>query len=180
MYCLLALSTGMRFGEMVGLTRKDLWLCKELTWRIWSTKNDESICVIKVNKFTMDIFEKLFTLTPPNTYQLVFFSQSSKYKVICNANVNKFVNKVLHELKIKKLIYTDYVIPMQASSCTAVNFYGLWTTWTWGCRDNLEDLFTHLGWDKRKRRRRNNFNLWEHACVKVFQNLSFFYRIHSK
>lgn len=51
----------------------------------------------------MDIFEKLFTLTPPNIFQLVFFSQSSKYKVISNANVNKLLNEVLHELKIKKI-----------------------------------------------------------------------------
>lgn len=113
---LLALSTGMRFGEMVGLTRKDFnfeesTINIEKTWGyaknspegFGPTKNDESIRVIKVNQFTMDIFEQLFISAPTNTHQLVFFSPSSKYKVISNANVNKLLGKVLNELKIKKI-----------------------------------------------------------------------------
>ena len=70
----------MRFGEMVGLTRKDFnfeegTINIEKTWAyaknspegFGPTKNDESIRVIKVNKFTMDIFKQLFKNTPTNT-----------------------------------------------------------------------------------------------------------------
>lgn len=111
----LALSTGMRFGELVGLTRKDFdfedgTINIEKTWGyaknsptgFGPTKNEE-IRIIKVNKFTMDLFEELFKNTPTNIHQLVFFSQSSKYKVISNSNVNKLLGSVLDYLEIKKI-----------------------------------------------------------------------------
>ncbi|GKV69815.1 integrase [Sporosarcina sp. NCCP-2716] len=113
---LLGLSTGLRFGELVGLTRKDFDF-EECTINIdktWGysknspegfgpTKNEESIRVLKVNQFTMDCFKKLFKRLPTNIHQLVFFSQASKYKVISNANANKLLGKTLTDLGIKKV-----------------------------------------------------------------------------
>ena len=114
---LLGLSTGMRFGELVGLTRKDFNFDEgtiniEKTWGYANTspegfgptKNEESVRVIKVNQFTMNQFKKLFLKMPTNIHQLVFFSASSKYKVISNANANKLLGKVLTDLGIKKSI----------------------------------------------------------------------------
>ena len=48
----------------------------------------------------MSAFQKLFETTPTNIHKLVFFSPSSKYKVISNAAANKNLNKVLTDLKI--------------------------------------------------------------------------------
>lgn len=117
---LLGLSTGMRFGELVGLTRKDFnfdegTLNIEKTWGYSNTspegfgptKNEESVRVIKVNQFTLNQFKKLFLKMPTNIHQLVFFSASSKYKVISNANANKLLGKVLTDLGIKKSICMD-------------------------------------------------------------------------
>ncbi|WP_231687056.1 tyrosine-type recombinase/integrase [Bacillus sp. JCM 19034] len=45
-------------------------------------------------------FKELFKTTPTNIHQLVFYSPSSKYKVISNTNANKLLKKTLLELGI--------------------------------------------------------------------------------
>ncbi|WP_200411756.1 tyrosine-type recombinase/integrase [Virgibacillus salexigens] len=110
---LLGISTGFRFGELVGLTRKDFdfennTINIDKTWAYLErqeegfgpTKNEESVRVVKVDKVTMSVFKELFNNSPPNIHQLVFYSPSSKYHVISNTNANKLLRKTLKEMKI--------------------------------------------------------------------------------
>lgn len=108
---LLGLTSGMRYGEMVGLTRDDFDFKKNeirvtKTWDykkgkgFAKTKNDQSIRVIKMDKRTMSAFENLFEKTTENVMKLVFFSPGSKYHVITNENVNKLLRNTLKHLKI--------------------------------------------------------------------------------
>ncbi|APA01879.1 MULTISPECIES: tyrosine-type recombinase/integrase [Bacillus] len=110
---LLGLTSGLRFGESVALTRKDFdfsnnTITVNKTWGyakrhqsgFGPTKNEQSNRVVKMNKQTMMAFQHLFEVTPNNLHGLVFYSASSKYKVISNTNVNKLLRKVLTELSI--------------------------------------------------------------------------------
>lgn len=91
---LLGISTGMRFGELVGLTRKDfdfnnntikitkMWgYTNKMPEGFFNPKTDSAIRMIDVNHKIMDIFNGLFERTPDNIHRLVFFSPHSKYKV---------------------------------------------------------------------------------------------------
>ncbi|OLN21875.1 site-specific integrase [Domibacillus antri] len=113
---LLALTSGMRFGELVGLTRKDFdffnsTISVTKTWGYTNkmhegfgpTKNEESIRVIKMDKRTMKLFEEYFENTPENIKKLVFYSPASKYKVITNNTVNKMLGRLSTELGIKRI-----------------------------------------------------------------------------
>ena len=93
---LLALTTGMRYSELVGLTRKDFNFDNNTikinkTWdykggsKFKDTKNHETR-IIKVNGKTMGVFEELFNNVPENIQKLVFYSPQSKYKVYANAS----------------------------------------------------------------------------------------------
>lgn len=108
---LLAITSGLRFGELVGLTTKDFDfknnnLSINKTWGYMKrspegfgpTKNEQSTRVIKMDKATMNEFKKLFSRLPASLYQLVFYSPESKYKVISNTNTNKLLRKTLKEL----------------------------------------------------------------------------------
>lgn len=110
---LLALTSGMRFSELVGLTRKDFdfknntininktWgYAKRMQQGFGPTKNPQSERIIKMDTPTMEAFKKLFDTTPNNINQLVFFSPNSKYKVLCNTVANKLLKNMLTELKI--------------------------------------------------------------------------------
>ncbi len=113
---LLALTSGMRFAEIVGLTRSDFDFVNNTitinkTWGYMKrnpvgfgpTKNEQSNRTIKMDHKTMNHFKKLFESTPNNIHKLVFFSPSSKYKVISNTAANKLLRKVLTELKIEPI-----------------------------------------------------------------------------
>ncbi|MEL3962370.1 site-specific integrase [Lysinibacillus endophyticus] len=115
---LLGLTTGMRFEELVGLTRKDFdfvnntininktWGYKKDSPRGFGPlKTDQSERVIKVNQSTMDIFKQLFETSPTNKYDLVFFSPFSKYNVITNTDANKLIKKLLIELNIELITF---------------------------------------------------------------------------
>lgn len=109
---LLGLVSGLRFGELVGLTRKDFdfinntinvektWLYMGSEIGFGSTKNDESMRVIKIDRKTMEAFRRLFNTTPTNINQLVFFSPQSRYKVISNSGANKSLKVLLEGLGI--------------------------------------------------------------------------------
>lgn len=110
---LLGLTSGLRFAELVGLTRKDFdfkanKISVNKTWGYQKkmhegfgpTKNEESVRTITIDKITMQAFKKLFEKTPTNLHQLVFYSPSSKYKVISNTNANKLFRSVLKGLEI--------------------------------------------------------------------------------
>ncbi len=113
---LLALTSGLRFGELVGLTKKDFdftndtinvnktWSYKKITDVGFSpTKNVQSKRKIKLDSITMQHFKELFKTLPTNINQLVFFSPASKYQVISNTNANKLLRKTLSELNIEPI-----------------------------------------------------------------------------
>jgi integrase len=113
---LLGLTSGMRFAEMVGLTRKDFNFVTntiniDKTWGYTNkmhegfgpTKNEQSVRIIKMDKKTMKEFNKLFDSTPDNIHRLVFYSPKSKYKVISNGNANKVLEGILEELEIEPI-----------------------------------------------------------------------------
>lgn len=113
---LLALTSGMRFAELIGLTRKDFYfekniICINKTWGYKKStptgfgpaKNKSSIRSIKMDKNTMNVFHNLFKTTPSNTNDLVFFSQASKYGVISNTNANKLLRKMLLDINIEPI-----------------------------------------------------------------------------
>jgi integrase len=110
---LLAITSGLRFEELIGLTRKDFDFINNTitinkTWGykknspngFGPTKNEQSRRIIKMDPITMTHFKKLFKSTPSNPFELVFYSPSSKYKVISNTNANKLLNKLLEDLKL--------------------------------------------------------------------------------
>lgn len=113
---LLGLTSGMRFGEMVGLTRKDFnfknnTIIINKTWGYigkmhegWGpTKNEQSNRIITMDPRTMQAFKELFNKTPDNVLRLVFYSPYSKYKVISNNAANKALGKILKELDIEPI-----------------------------------------------------------------------------
>jgi integrase len=111
---LLGLTSGMRFAEMIGLTRKDFnFTSGEITInKTWDyktgkgftkTKNDPSNRIIKMDGKTMGKFQALFEATPPNIEGLVFFSPHNARKVLTNENANKILRGLLKELNIDQI-----------------------------------------------------------------------------
>lgn len=113
---LLGISSGLRYAELIGLTRKDFdfkankitvnktWgYTKRMPKGFGPTKNESSNRVVDVSPKIMNYFKLLFDSTPTNIHQLVFYSPTSKYQVISNTNGNKLLKKVSDDLKI------DYV-----------------------------------------------------------------------
>ncbi|MFI8720797.1 tyrosine-type recombinase/integrase [Bacillus altitudinis] len=109
---ILALTSGMRYAEMVGLTQKDFnFELNEITInKTWdyktgkgfmSTKNDPSNRAIKMDIETMQLFQDLFKTLTPNHYELIFVSPSNPKKVLTNEFVNKILKKTLNDLKIE-------------------------------------------------------------------------------
>jgi integrase len=110
---LLGLTSGMRFAEMVGLTKGDFnfrnnTITVNKTWGYMKrnpegfgpTKNEQSIRTIRMDDRSMNHFKKLIESTPDNLHQLVFYSPNSKYKVISNTVANNLLRKILIELGI--------------------------------------------------------------------------------
>ncbi|MBD8069929.1 tyrosine-type recombinase/integrase [Bacillus sp. PS06] len=113
---LLILTSGLRFGKAVGLTRKDFDFTENTikinkTWGYKKnslpgfglTKNEQSNRTIRLDKITMNHFKELFNTTPTNIHELVFYSPESKYKVISNTNANNLLKKLLLELNIEPI-----------------------------------------------------------------------------
>ena len=114
---LLLLVSGIRYEELVGLTRDDFdfknnTISINKTWGynrlmpegFGPTKNESSIRVISIDPKVMKEFKKLFLQTPNNIHKLVFFSPTSKYKVLSNNAVNKTLKKVLKDIGAKNMI----------------------------------------------------------------------------
>ncbi|NOJ73917.1 tyrosine-type recombinase/integrase [Paenibacillus alvei] len=113
---LLGLASGLRYAELVGLTKNDfnfdtneLKVCK--TWGYTKkmhkgfgpTKNEQSKRIIKIDPKTMSCFKELFGKLPDNIHGLVFFSPESKYKVLCNTGVNKVLKNILANMNINPI-----------------------------------------------------------------------------
>lgn len=110
---ILGLTSGMRFAEMVGLTKSDFdfkrneiridksWgYTKKMHAGFGPTKNPQSVRTIKMDQATMDLFKAYLPTVPDNINQLVFFSSQSKYQVLSNGAVNKALEALLTKLNI--------------------------------------------------------------------------------
>lgn len=113
---LLGLTSGMRFAEMVGLTHSDFnfkagTITIDKTWGYYktmhegagATKTETSNRVVKMDSKTMEIFKAWFKIKPQNIHNLVFFSPSSKYKVLSNGGSNKALELRLEALNIEPI-----------------------------------------------------------------------------
>lgn len=113
---LLGLTSGMRFAEMIGLTKNDFnfknstitinktWGYKKLnSTGFGPTKNIYSNRTIKMDMQTMAHFKELFESLSDSSEKLVFYSPNSKYKVISNTSVNKVLKKICNEIGIESI-----------------------------------------------------------------------------
>lgn len=110
---LLALVSGLRFGELVGLTTESfdfkanqLHITKAWDYKrgtgFSSLKNTQSERKISVDPRVMSAFKKLLVALPANTNDLVFYRQSV-IKTITNEGANKVLKKVLTDLSINPI-----------------------------------------------------------------------------
>lgn len=108
---LLALTSGMRFGEIVGLTRSDFdfernTITVNKTWDykrgtgFMPTKNPQSNRIIDMDAVTMMLFKEFFAIHPVGYKNLVFHSAASVNRVITNEAVNKELRIILAKLNI--------------------------------------------------------------------------------
>lgn len=111
---LLALVTGMRYGEIVGLTRNDFNFNENIitinkTWDykkgngFGPTKNQQSERILPVDPKVMGLFKEWFEVEKDNELGLVFFSPHSKSKVIVNGTTNKVLANLLKKLEIENV-----------------------------------------------------------------------------
>ena len=114
---LLALTSGLRFEELVGLVFDDFdfennEINVDKTWGynnrmltgFGPLKNKASKRKIKLEVKTMKLFQNLCKTTCNNENRLVFYNEKSKYKVIANERANDILKEVLLELNIRPLI----------------------------------------------------------------------------
>lgn len=108
---LLALTSGMRFGEIVGLTRSDFdfernTITVNKTWDykrgtgFMPTKNPQSNRIIDMDSVTMMLFKEFFAIHPNGYKNLVFHSAASVNRVLTNEAVNKELRIILAKLNI--------------------------------------------------------------------------------
>lgn len=110
---LLGLVSGLRFGELTGLTTDcfDFKLNQLKVYRAWDykrgtgfgpLKNEQSERKISIDKKVMNEFKKLILAVPENENKLVFYRQSS-IKTVTNEGANKLLRKTLDALEIEHI-----------------------------------------------------------------------------
>lgn len=112
---LLALTSGMRFAEMLGLTWNDFdfdFVSNTIKiTKMWGymqrnptgfgpTKNQQSNRIVKMEVLTMSHFNSLYLSSSKNPHNLIFYNPRSKYKIISNTYVNKILKNLLYELGV--------------------------------------------------------------------------------
>lgn len=113
---LLGLTTGMRFGEIVGLTVKDFDFVNNKinitkTWGykpgsdfgFGPLKNDASERKIRMDKMTMNYMKQYIDQMQPNDYDLLFYSNESKYGCISNSAANDALFDTTHYLRMDRI-----------------------------------------------------------------------------
>src|SRR5699024_3486358 len=115
---LLALTSGLRYAEIVGLTLSDFDFINNTisinkTWGhingmhdgFGPTKNKSSERIVKMDKKTMNEFNKMLKCSTDNVHEILYYSSSSKYKVISNTNTNKLLRKLLNQLNLTPITF---------------------------------------------------------------------------
>ena len=64
------------------------------------TKNETSIRTIKIDKKLMNTFKKFYLRSTPNKYDLIFYTNESKYNVLPNTATNKVLQGACKRLSI--------------------------------------------------------------------------------
>lgn len=115
---ILALSTGLRYGELVGLCINDLdvknnrikvhqqWKYKE-DGGFGPLKTEKSERTISIDKLTMNALKKHIVTVkngPANVHNLIFFEPSSEISVVTNDRLNDTLRSILKRLNIMPLI----------------------------------------------------------------------------
>lgn len=113
---LIAAATGMRFGEIVGLTKNDFDFKNnniniDKTWNykpqgkygFGPLKNNSSKRKIKVDYTTMQYVQEYITNMQQNDFDLLFYSDASKYNCISNSAANDALRDVTHELRVNRI-----------------------------------------------------------------------------
>lgn len=110
---LLALISGMRYGELVGLTKNcfDFKKNQIYTYRAWDYKNGDGFGPLKnkqsERKILIDAkymleFKKLILAQTKNPNDLIFFSNNS-VGCITNEGANKVLTRILNDLDIERI-----------------------------------------------------------------------------
>lgn len=115
---IVALNTGVRFGELVGLTfdnvhSSDSTISIKKQWvyktgdRFGALKNLSSERTIHVDKQTMIVFKDLITKAkkqPNNVHKLIFYCPDSPVQVVTNDRLNDVLRSCLKKLSITPVI----------------------------------------------------------------------------
>jgi len=107
---LLGLVSGLRFGELTGLTVDcfDFKKNEIKVYRAWDykrgtgfgpLKNEQSERIISIDRKVMNEFKKLILALPENEHSLVFYRQTT-IKTVTNEGANKILRKLLDALEI--------------------------------------------------------------------------------
>lgn len=110
---LLAIVSGLRFGELCGLKRSDFDFKKNIikVRQAWNYKEGTGFAPLKniqskrdvaIDEVTMDIFKDLFSKSPSNIYETVFFNPKSSKGTLTNEATNKLLRNTLKELGIQQ------------------------------------------------------------------------------
>jgi len=125
----LGLNTGLRFGELIGLTKKDIDFDNQLINinKTWGYKSNTSLGfnptktketrIIKIGHKTVDVLKRIYPYIKENEHQLLFYVPTSKYYVINNSGTNKLFKKILKKLEIKKDLTVHSLRHTHASVC---------------------------------------------------------------
>ena len=109
---ILAIVTGLRFGELLGLKRTDFdfknnqihvkrsWDYKKKTGFV-ALKNKQSERTVDVDLSVMDFFKDYFAGIPENFKGLAFYNSLSSDGSFSNEGVNKTLRKALEQLEFK-------------------------------------------------------------------------------
>lgn len=110
----IAAVTGMRYGEVVGLTAQDIDFknCKIHVNKAWDykyksgfikTKTPSSIRDISINKNTIEKLSIFLELHPTTTHRPIFMSSSGH--ILVSAEINKSLTAILKRLSIPRITF---------------------------------------------------------------------------
>jgi integrase len=111
---ILALQSGMRYSELLGLKRSDFNI-KKKTIKVERSmdykkgtglgplKTENAYRILDMDEWTMNLFNKYFEDNPPNIQGLVFFNPHSKSHTFSNERANTVLKEALARLGIEHI-----------------------------------------------------------------------------